>query len=1438
MTALPVLRFGLINVRGLLTGNGARIIQLAADAVKYKLDVLLVTESHLHTAAAEVRATDLLSAAATDMQAPGWRCFWGQATSSNSCGVAILVRANLISGGAVHVTVMQPTAVAPGSAARALGCRLTWGGHSLHLLTAYLPNDQSSRRTFFEGTLKAHHQAAAASHLQCLWGGDWNFLECVARDKHYAAGAVPPPGPSPCAASMAQHCPGLLDIYRQRYPACRQWTYFQPLANGTLRASRLDRYYVAPALAPYVLRCGTAGRYQLADHRLVIMDLQARQATSHGPGLPRVRVHYTRHRDLHARVDVWLRRQVPPTAGDAYAWWQGTKQRWAQHMRAMTAVAARRSREALAGRQALQAAKQRAAADLEAGRPGAAAAYADAERTLRRDRGRAAGGVERTRRVAWLHSREGPCPLVTSLIKPPVAATVIPSLRHPAGGPLLAGPAELPAAMVEHWASICSPKPVDQAARAEVLAAMRAHCTPIPPASATMLGSPDVTAAEVAAALRRLPPGTAPGPDGIPVDAYRKHAPALAPILARVYSSIGAAAARGEAAPRDFLLGAISFFYKKGPPSDPSNYRPITLLNADYRVLTRALATRLGPVLATVISPEQSAFLPGRRMGETVWLLQLLPHLLRSQGREAVLAFLDFAKAYDTVDRDFLLEAMGAMAAGPGFIAWVRALLSDTYAVAVVNGHASLPALFKAGVRQGDPLSPPLYLFVGEALLAWLKHKGYGLRLPGPYGEVRITMGQYADDVTPVLESLAQLPAFDRDMTKFGGATGQYLGKSKCQAMRIGQVAAGPAPSADSLPYPLVQEACTLGVLFSNSPITPDRLTSFWQERMDQVEARYDKISRLPLSAFGRGLSASGYGCSKLLFHMEFMGLPPAALLERLLAKTAALVDRRKPPTATGSSLTGVSLASLPGHPTAGGFGLLPLVRHVRARWAWWGLSFVCAAVVPGRPVPPWVAAARALLSSFAPFATPLVLLHHACGARPCIRPPAYGLYDCRVVLADVLADCEPLLRLVTALDGIPPARLAPGAAPVPAAVARDLPVCGNPYLRDAGGHAVELRYAYAFNAAWPLVTVEDVRAAVASLRSRPDTSMTRLIAADTLGLYAAIPNAWVAQCGMPRTAAEGLAAGRAAEFELLRRLVLPASAGAADPRLSVPLTTVPPVRVLMALTKDDALADRRPRVEAFLQEAGGPLSFGPVQFARRQAVLWRVPWENAHKEAFWRLPLDGIAFYGAARFVSAAAGGPLPCWCGTAGGTVCRTHLFWECPVARVVTRAIAAALSPHHTPSAAAAVRRFRLWLAEPPPGIYPGVWHVTALAALEAMWHGHRCLTAKCMAEVDRDRRLASDRSLLIAGVRSEHVRAACVKAASMFWGLLADFASLHHSSLPRGWPAERLQPGAPFLAVAAGGGGHGGLVAVSPPQAATVEAVVGAVLGPPMPRPAPP
>ncbi len=195
--------------------------------------------------------------------------------------------------------------------------------------------------------------------------------------------------------------------------------------------------------------------------------------------------------------------------------------------------------------------------------------------------------------------------------------------------------------MAQYWRDVSAAPPLDAAARAQVLGALQQHGQRCTAEEAEQLGQLAVTAAEVRAALATASPGRSPGPDGIPVELYQHYEAEFAPVLAEVFTAVG----EGIGVPDGLLDGVWAFFYKGGDASEPSNYRPITLTDTDYRTLARVLCRRLQPVFGRVIDPEQTAFLTERRIADNVLLLQLTPGLLKAAGQSpGVAAFLDFYK--------------------------------------------------------------------------------------------------------------------------------------------------------------------------------------------------------------------------------------------------------------------------------------------------------------------------------------------------------------------------------------------------------------------------------------------------------------------------------------------------------------------------------------------------------------------------------------------------------------------------------------------------------------------------------------------------------------------------------------------------------------------------------------------------------------------------
>ncbi|KAG1655855.1 hypothetical protein FOA52_006229 [Chlamydomonas sp. UWO 241] len=399
-------------------------------------------------------------------------------------------------------------------------------------------------------------------------------------------------------------------------------------------------------------------------------------------------------------------------------------------------------------------------------------------------------------------------------------------------------------------------------------------------------------------------PAAAPaaaGPDGIPVDVWRKLGEPAFVLLAAVFTAVGAT---GETPP-GFLDGVVASIYKAKDAAVAANYRPLTMLGSDYRILAKVLATRWTPLLAAVVGPEQTAFLAGRCISDNICLTQMLPGLLAANAAEGVgptgaaLALLDFRKAYDTIDRGCLLAVMEAVGVGDGELAWTRTILTHTYASAEVNGFISEPRQYAAGVRQGCPAAPALFLFLGHALACFLRTcPAVGVEVvPG----CRVTCPQYADDCMPLLRSCApaDVAALVEAMAVFGRATGLVLNLGKCGILPLGSAGEGLLAGAEVAGLRVLDAGVSLGVPVSAGLPPPEAVTGVCRERL---AAAYTKLARFPMSVCAglRTLEAAVPGlwrlpllsaCKEPIWRLWVWLLqPPAGVRAGVWAVVAALV--------------------------------------------------------------------------------------------------------------------------------------------------------------------------------------------------------------------------------------------------------------------------------------------------------------------------------------------------------------------------------------------------------------------------------------------------------------------------------------------------------------------------------------------------------------------
>lgn len=284
---------------------------------------------------------------------------------------------------------------------------------------------------------------------------------------------------------------------------------------------------------------------------------------------------------------------------------------------------------------------------------------------------------------------------------------------------------------------------------------------------------------EIMTVIKGIPVDHAPGPDGFNGKFIQKSWSIIKDDFLRLF--------------RDFFghitdLTSINNSYialvpKKDHPESVDDYRPISLLNYSVKCITKLLATRLQSCITDLIHPNQYGFIKSRTIQDCLaWTFQFL-HLCHHSKKEIVILKLDFEKAFDKIEHQTILEVLKHKGFPDRWNKWMEGILGSGNSSVLLNGIPGKPFKCKRGVRQGDPLSPLLFVLAADLLQSIINKAWQEGVLNHPLSnefEDFYPIVQYADDTLLILPADArQLFILKGLLRSFSDSTGLNVNFNK-----------------------------------------------------------------------------------------------------------------------------------------------------------------------------------------------------------------------------------------------------------------------------------------------------------------------------------------------------------------------------------------------------------------------------------------------------------------------------------------------------------------------------------------------------------------------------------------------------------------------------------------------------------------------------------
>ena len=766
--------------------------------------------------------------------------------SQKSCGCIILFRPSL-----------SLVDFSSDDAGRFVSCEFCLQDKSFRVVSLYAPNRNPARDEFFEQV-----SSWVDPSVPTILCGDFNTVFDRSLDRAGSDASDTSRESSSTLSHLFDVC-CVIDTWRYFHPSSSGFTWMS--SDGSV-SSRIDLIGCPYVWVPSVSSCDILP-CPYSDHRAVLLRVTVPDVVPPGPGLWKLNISVLEDEDYVRQVgEFWSnwrgQRSRFPSLGK---WWEEGKSR----IKGLSVrYCCSKSSASSVRRDLLSRLSAHLKERVDRGHLSLVGVYNSVLQQLADLDVEVAKGAQVRARARWIEEGECSSAYFFRLEKKRGADRWIAAVRNDVGA-IVASPDDLCQSFASFYSSLFSAESIDVAAQESLLNNVESSL----PSDLSESCDGLLTAEECFDALTGMARRKAPGLDGLPAEFYLKFWSVLGQDLVQVLNSCYRAGSLTLSQRR----GVISLSFKKGDRLDMRNWRPISLLNVDYKLAARAVAARLLKVIHLIVAKDQTCGVPGRYIGENVAFLRDVVSYATTFDAPVVILSLDQEKAFDRVDWNFMHSTLHKMGFGASFLKWVNLFYTSVQSSVNVNGYLSQFFSLSRGVRQGCPLSPLLYVLVAEVLACSIRANPRikGLCLPGSSDPLS-PISQYADDTSLVVCSDDAIRACFEVYDVYERGSGSKLNMSKSKGLWLG-------PWANHSDPPVTLDWSSVKIKVLGVFLGPGNLDDVnWKPRIAAVENTLSSWRQRILSFRGRALVINALALSRVWYVASLIHMPPWVLGELL----------------------------------------------------------------------------------------------------------------------------------------------------------------------------------------------------------------------------------------------------------------------------------------------------------------------------------------------------------------------------------------------------------------------------------------------------------------------------------------------------------------------------------------------------------------------------